>query len=392
VIERFSDPSRRWNLELLPADDDVRLWDLASLRRNVNPSFGTLLRSAATWLAPRRPLGPRYRALWTFRRRDVWPRRRTFVQVAEWLRELDRGEVDEVWCYSTRHFPLARALAAMTGQPCRELLACCTHYLGELAFELLAVVPYAYWLHRQGRLELTVSTADTRCLYYFSPRHVEQPESRRYVPITEYPVGERGVDQFDRTAFPETLDTSMWEPPPYGDVYRDERFGFAKPLVVLCNKSSDEYGEAPVNGLDVELVLALVGKLRTRYTVVYNRPGASDIVGDHATIRDPGDVAAVEAAYPDVLTIQQLHRRHRELTFNELQLRLFASCERFVSVLGGSSYLASWFGGTNVVYAVRGWEVECGAYGAWFERFSGARVVATATPAELVAAVEREFL
>ena len=78
-------------------------------------------------------------------------------------------------------------------------------------------------------------------------------------------------------------------------------------------------------------------------------------------------------------------------SFAELQLELFASSERFVSVLGGSSYLASYFGGTNVVYARRGWEVACGAYERWFHRFSGARVVAASNPRELLRTVEREL-
>ena len=73
-----------------------------------------------------------------------------------------------------------------------------------------------------------------------------------------------------------------------------------------------------------------------------------------------------------------------DLTFNELQLRLFANCERFVSVLGGASYLASYFGGTNIVYAQEGWEVDCKAYEGWFDRFSGARVIAARTSVELV--------
>jgi hypothetical protein len=100
----------------------------------------------------------------------------------------------------------------------------------------------------------------------------------------------------------------------------------------------------------------------------------------------------VKDAFPEVLTIQELHAAHPDLTFNELQLRLFATCERFVSVLGGASYLASYFGGTNVVYAQAGWEVDCGAYEGWFHRFSGARVVAVADPDDLLRAVRTELL
>jgi hypothetical protein len=71
-------------------------------------------------------------------------------------------------------------------------------------------------------------------------------------------------------------------------------------------------------------------------------------------LRELDDIDAVKSAFPDVVTIQELHAAHAELTFNELQLRVFAGCGRFVSVVGGASYLASYFGGTNVVYARRG--------------------------------------
>jgi hypothetical protein len=97
-------------------------------------------------------------------------------------------------------------------------------------------------------------------------------------------------------------------------------------------------------------------------------------------------------AGPYVVTIQELHTRHPTLTFNELQLRLYSGSRRFVSVLGGSAFLASYFGGINVVLARRGWEVDCAAYEHWFHRFSGARVVAVRSDHELLQVVQREFL
>ena len=290
---------------------------------------------------------------------------------------------------------LATTLASAVGIDCREALARGTRYFGEFAFELLAVVPYAYWLAGEGRLEHTASTADTRCLYYFSPRHVEHARPRRYVPITEYPVGVPGRWRYDASAFPRALDTGRWRAPPYKDVYRDPRFAWTKPTCVVCNKATDEYyrwHRSPTNGMDVDLVLAVIGRLRQRYQVVYVRPRRDDIVIDHQPTHEIGDHDAIARAYPDVITVQRLRERHPDLSYNELQLRLFAGCERFVSVLGGSSYLASWFGGVNVVYAKRGWEVACGAYDRWFDRFSGARVVAASTLDALVRTVERELL
>ena len=89
---------------------------------------------------------------------------------------------------------------------------------------------------------------------------------------------------------------------------------------------------------------------------MYLRPKPEDIVGDHQAIRDLDEFEVIRARFPEVL-IQQLHTAHPQLSFNELQMRLFANCKNFVSVLGGSAFLASYFGGTNIVYAREGWEV-----------------------------------
>ena len=303
--------------------------------------------------------------------------------------------MDRIACFSEKDFGLARFLAAEIGVPCEQVLARGTQYFGEFAFELLAVVPYAYWLHESGRLEFTVSTPDTRSLYYFSPDHEERPVQRSYVPVTEYPLWPTGLRRWDRLAFPTVLDTSRWRPPPYRDVFRDDRFRWEREPCVVCNKTSEEryLGRSlVVNTMDPELLLAVIGALRARYQVVYDRPRAGDIVNDRQAVHELGDLEAVERAFPDVVTIQQLHAVHPDLGFNELQLRVFASCERFVSVLGGSSYLASYFGGTNVVYARQGREVSAGAYERWFHHFSGARVVAAGTPRDLLRRIEEELL
>lgn len=134
---------------------------------------------------------------------------------------MHRGEVQALASFSAKDFGLAAHLASETGRDCREVLNRGTQYLGEFAFELLAVIPYAYWLHTEGRLDFTVSTSDTRARYDFSPRHEDRPVPRSYVPITEYPIGEGGRVRHDRKAFPRTLDTSRCRPPPYKAIYND---------------------------------------------------------------------------------------------------------------------------------------------------------------------------
>jgi hypothetical protein len=392
TVERFLEPSRRCGPELLDGADVVVL-DL----RAHEPSRLAYGVAALRWLAM--PVGPRrrLRLARACMQTGGGPRKPALAAVPGWVRTLRRDGVDEVVCFSERDFPLPRALAEATGRPFRTLLGSSTQYLGEFAYEMFAVIPYAYWLHQQGRLEHTVSTADTRCLYPFSPHHVERDEPRRYVSVTEWPAAESGGDRGYNFhgGMPAVLDTTRWAAPPYRELYRDDRFAWPKPAVAICNKASDEkYLDSgfAVNHLDVDLLLEVVGRLVDRYTVIYDRPRAVDIVNDHAEVREPGDIEALRATFPEVVTIQDLHAAHPDLTFNELQLRVLASCGSFVSVLGGGAYLASYFGGTNIVYACRGFEVDTDAYRSWFHHFSGARMLPVDSPAALLDAIEHELL
>jgi hypothetical protein len=394
VVERFAESSRRWEPDPERPEDDLVVWDLPDASGDRQVLVRNLWSGLGDWLDGDVPARERWLLLRACLRTHG-ARLGAFAAGPGLLSQLRDGQFERLACYSAKDFPLLSFLASYTRLPPDEMLARGTKYFGECAFELMAVIPYAYWLHREGRLSFTVSTEDTRCLYYFSPRHQERSQSRRYVPITEYPVGRPGPVRYDHKGFPEVLDTSRWLPPPYRDVYSPEAVRWPRETCVVFNKTSAEFALKrgfSVNTMDTELVLAVIGKLRRRYQVVYVRPRAEDIVVDTQAIRETGDLEAVERVYPDVLTIQQLHAQHPDLTFNELQLRLLAGAQRFVSVLGGSSYLASYFGGTNVVYARRGWEVSANAYANWFHLFSGARVVAAASPRDLMAAVEREFL
>jgi hypothetical protein len=397
VLERFADLSRRCDPEAIGGlEDELSVWNLAGRWKGWR-SFGANLLAL---LAEPLSVGDRMRLLIACLGTGG-AQSGALARAAELLRRVRAGQIESIACFSTKDFALAELLAKETGVPCRELLGRQTKYFGEFGFELLAVVPYAYWLHREGRLERTIGGLDTRCLYYFSENHEERPVARHYVPITEYPVGEGGWPSYDLTTFPSILDTRKWKPPPYRETFRDERFRWQKKLCILSNKVSDELFEdefrkytnvGPTNFIGTELLLRLIGMLRDRYQIIYNRPRASDIANDHQTIHEIGDIEGVRRAFPDTLTIQELHAQYPTLTFNELQLRLYSACKCFISVLGGSAYLASYFGGTNIVLARRGWEVDCGAHKRWFDRFSGARVVAVSSDSELLQVVEREFL
>ncbi|MGE0191153.1 MAG: hypothetical protein AB7T63_03835 [Planctomycetota bacterium] len=393
VLERFAEPSRRCEASWFGPDVALDVTEAAIDNPRARPSPLRVLASLPRWLVGPVPWGHRV-ALLRACLRTPFAARSALLWVPAVCRDVRAGRVHGVACYATKGLDVVPRLAQALDVPCHEVLAHGTKYLGEFAFEMQAVVPYAYHLHQQGRLERTISTRDTSCLYWFSPHHEERAEPRRYVPTTEYPTQPIGRETFDLRCFPRTLDTGRWVPPPYAERFADERFRFDKPTCVICNKTSvEDYLTDPGqrNAIPNDLLLELVALLTPHFQVVYNRPRAGDIVNDHQEVGEPGDLELLARRHPDVLRIQDLHARHPDLTFNELQLRVMAGCRHFVSVVGGSSYLASWFGGTNVVYARGGWEVDADAYRGWFHLFSGARVIPVDSPTALLEAARADL-
>src|ERR1035437_542780 len=210
TLERFSEPSRRCEpRRIADAEDEVITWDLALPPNRVR----YLLERTPAWLTCPMALGERWTLLCAcLNTRGA--RLGALAQGPDLWHRVRAGEIDRLALFSARGFPLATLLADQTHAAAHETIARGTKYFGEFAFELQAVIPYAYWLHRQGLLEFTISTADTRCLYCFSPNHEERPVPRRYVPITEYPAGQAGKIRYDRLGFPASLDTPPWLPPP----------------------------------------------------------------------------------------------------------------------------------------------------------------------------------
>jgi hypothetical protein len=378
VIERFSDPSRNCDPNLVGAPgDEIRFLRLSGGQPFPHSSVGVdrFIASEATnaplfWRCMRSLCG-----ILTDAGLSSHDKRRLIASALvtggaplaglagayDAIRLLRSETFDRIDCFSSRDFPLVPFLSRLFGVPYRDYLSNGTRYFGEFAFELLAVIPYTYWLYCTGQLRFTQACTDTRCLYYFSPAHEEFQRHRSYVPVTDYPSASTSRLRWDVYAFPQHLDTAKWIAPPYKSTYTNDTFRWPKELCIVWNKYTAEPSvrfRRAVNYLPVPVLLRLLELLTPRYQVVYVRPRADDIVGDHQAIRDLGEFNIIRAHFPDVLTIQQIHAAHPQLSFNELQLRLYANCERFVSVLGGSSFLASYFGGTNIVYAREGWEVS----------------------------------
>jgi hypothetical protein len=244
-------------------------------------------------------------------------------------------------------------------------------YDGEFSYELISVLPFAHWLHKKGKKVSVCSSKDTKCLYYFADNHIEQFKERRSCRATGVPIHNIHV---------RWLNTSLWSPPPLKEIYKNNRFVYKKPLMVITNKYNSEWGHPPLTFLSIEFLETLFKELVDKYQIVYCRPSKKEIVDDNSDILTFNDKEIIKNKFPQVLLIEDLHIENPDLTFNELQLMVFANTNRFISLLGGYSLLCSYFKGTNIIYAAKskirqGTEIGYKAFDRWYHKFSGSNII-----------------
>lgn len=246
------------------------------------------------------------------------------------------------------------------------------------------MLPYAYWLYSKNKLLKTTSTKDTKCLYYFSPDHTELDVGREW--------SEDCLKGFpNKRVHVKRLKTSKWVPPPYKEFYENDVYRYSKPLCMISNKYTTEWGGPPINFLSVELLRQILDEISGRYQVIYNRP-FKYITEDDQKSLEFDDFEMIRREYPDVLFLDELFKANKANdTFNEVQFKVHANCDCFLSVQGGGSVLSSYFGGTNLILAKRGAELGWKSYSNWYHTFSGAKIQHTDSDQDLFELVRTNF-
>lgn len=238
-------------------------------------------------------------------------------------------------------------------------------YNSEFGYELIATVPYAYWLYKNGELEGTESARDTHCLYYFSPNHKENDRQRSW-----YYEDTTAVNMMIKSGISNALihrsklDTSQWEPPPYKEVYSNSWAVLGKPLFIIYNRYNNEYPATinkPINFFSLGFLSDLFSILTMDYSVVYvNIEGQTRLydneppihLSDYELCKDSG-----------VTHVKDLLLKHPGLSFNHVLMYYFANCDNFLTMNGGGGILASYFGGKNIIYTQYCKELTCGDFG-----------------------------
>ncbi|WP_080239156.1 hypothetical protein [Spirosoma rigui] len=244
-------------------------------------------------------------------------------------------------------------------------------YHGEFDQELRYVLPFAYWHFLNGTLQQTISCTNTKPFYFFSENHVEQYDKR---------VWQAGYDYYDvpNMTHSPTFDFSKWAPVPLKSHYKNDVFVFDKPILVIANKYNIEWDSPPTNFLDIPALDRILSMCKATYQIIYNRPLSTHIVLDNSEIMDLGEHQWLRENHPDVLQMNDLFDQYRDSVsnFNHLQLMVYANCDHFISMHGGTAALASYFGGINIILSKPGGGMEhhFNEYATIFPALSGAQI------------------
>ncbi|MDX5420690.1 MAG: hypothetical protein LPK14_00430 [Hymenobacteraceae bacterium] len=252
-------------------------------------------------------------------------------------------------------------------------------YHGEFQQELTFILPFAYWHHLNKTLDKTIGCINTKEFYFFSPDHEERFDKR------EWTYNYNTYEIPNMTHSP-TFSFRKWAPVPFKKHYRNDLFVYDKPILIIANKYNIEWDQQPLNYLDLPTLDRIISRYKQRYQIIYNRPSSDQIISDNSKILDLKEHQWLKETHPEVLLMCDLYAEYRKhvSSFNHLQLMVYANSCHFVSVHGGTAALASYFGGTNVIYSRSGIEHDFDEFNKLFPALSGARILVAKSQEELL--------
>ena len=265
----------------------------------------------------------------------------------------------------------------------------------EFGIELVLVLPYAYWLHTQGKLDKVITSKGMKPFYYFC-NDVEEKYEYRTVDNHASGLGsgdnpnvpncwiygsidnaklykdtwEHWESFADVKAGCGILDYRQWKLPDYSQIYRNDKFIFEKPFIVVANRYNWEHGTAPVGYFNIQSLNEIFEYLTDKgYTVVYKRPQNTEFPLDQnemntiynketlqENVEGLGVVSDYDLTtlYEDVILLDDIVQKNTNMTYNEVQLNLFANATGFIGMSGGSTLLLNLFKKQTITYLYNG--------------------------------------
>jgi len=256
---------------------------------------------------------------------------------------------------------------------------------GEFAPDIMYALPFAYWHYKNGTLKATTGAKHTSELYFFSPHHEELFESR--TPKNNYNF------EVPNVVYSHDYYFKKWEPVPLKEKYKNSTYIFDKPIIIIANRYNSEWDGPPISYFSIPVLSKMIDLLISDYTVIYNRPKATQIATDNSEIYELHEFEWLKAQYPKVILMEDLYKENKvnAKNYNHLQMLVYANAEYFISIHGGTASFASYFGGINLIYSVKGPEHYFGCFQKLFPKLSGAQIIHVKSEPELFEQITKAF-
>ena len=273
----------------------------------------------------------------------------------------------------------------------------------EFGLELTLVIPYANWLHKNGKLEKVITVKGMKPFYYFCDDVEEKYEYRTIdnsaAGLDRMPnnwihhnalavFGKDYSEMSDEEKFRANgvLDYNQWVPPNYKEYYKTNEFDSLKPYIFISNHYNIEHGHPPIGFFEIGTLYEMFNYLTDKgYSIIYKRPRNTEFALDQneqnslhqgfidieANVEGIGKINDYQLTeyYDNVILlddiVKNINGNHDINVYNEIQLKLFSSARGFISISGGSTLLTSYFGKPNISYFTT--ETECSRPG-YFEK------------------------
>ena len=259
-------------------------------------------------------------------------------------------------------------------------------YHGEFQQELTFVLPFSYWHFLNGTLKKTISCDATKELYFFSNNHKELHKKRDW---------RNNAKNFEipNMTHCASFTYKKWAQVPLKQYYNNSIFVFEKPILVIANKFNIEWEKDPINFFDISLLDKIINRYKNKYQIIYNRPLQTQIVSDGSDILDLGEYIWLRNTHPEVILMNDLYEKNQTMVnnFNHLQLMIYANCNLFLSVHGGTAALASYFGGINIIFSKSGMEHLFNEFNTIFPSLSGAKIFHAKNENEVLKYLQEHF-
>jgi len=252
-------------------------------------------------------------------------------------------------------------------------------YRGEFGSELILFLPFIRWLDEVGLLagRTVVTYRGMRSFYrgLGMARFEEKEDQRVYFPPESRPEFLPIRDEHTFDGHPPTLLRFPDLRREFAGDYLGDALSqrLTKPLLIVHNKYCSEWGQEPINFIDLSTLARIFARFSRTYSVVYVRHGPRTLPGyvaDHNTLMDLEDREVIHR-FPAVQTFEDLFELWSRETGNQdsnyLKNLLYSRCFQFITTQGGGSHHISLFSGSIMVILHRRgreseWAYEQGYY------------------------------